>query len=489
MILNQLNQLEFVSDIPVYMLELLQSDYSLKPIIIDILPQIHQSFKDPHICVPIIREFLLDQDRSTLYNFIIARQDLHPPLYDELISSSFYQHRLALGEIIKAKGVSGTDLKYIERLLYDDMEIVSKLAITLVDKRFEQDRLLQIIERFNNASYFLQGSCPLLLTHLDNEDQLGTYVKQFIACETWMVRYNLCKVLNYIKIDEVLLTYCCERFVIDVVEEIRVLFCETVCCIQNERLQLYFIKKMSIDTSNSVRLAFIEELRTLMGNNEDPIKHKFLLNIMKNMLKVGEIGAKLLLCETISKNMLRTFKSLQNPEILKVASELDSTTDLNTQFNTISDFHFLFDHFAVFSENNKWRSRVRLLNMIIYFCTDDIDYFSLHLKKFFFCLLKDKVEEIRHSAAIAFVGLVNKFGSSFLVKNIDDIRELVVSKKYPIRIISVDILGKVLYLKNIESAVYDEYVYPLLQVLRNDSVENLRQYYEEVVGPANVVQK
>lgn len=480
-IIKQLTQLEFKSDIPLYIIELLQSDYTLKPFIIEILPKLIILFHDAHICIPVLLEFLLDDDRKILYDFIINEEKIHRLLFDELINSEFYQHKLALCEILKKRGISIEEMHYVNKLIYDKIEIVSKNAVSLLDKRFQQSFIVEIIEKFFNSSYILQGSCPLLLVHLEDRSLLEGYIMKFIDCEVWMVRYNLCSIINVVDIDQKLFELCCVKFANDVVEEIRILFTETVCNIKCPRTQLFFIKKISMDTSVAVRLNLVEQINLLLQENEDCQKHKFFLFILQSMLTKEACDIQLLACEVICRFMTKTVHKKSSNLIDETIQTLEPDLNLQVMYNGPEDFEFLFKYFVKFSGNNKWRSRLRLLNMIIDYCTEDENYFYENLNTFLFLLLRDKVDEIRNCAAMAFIGLVNKFGNSFFMKNYEEIKILVTCSKYLIRMVTVDILTKILLLRNIEQDVKDTYIKPLIFMLENDSVDSLREYLKEMM--------
>lgn len=485
--LDKLQKLKYVADIPVYLLDRLQSDYSYKSTVIEMLPRIIETFHDPYICIPLILEFLLDHDRKNLYNYLLKEKLIRDILYEELISSSFYQHRLALCEILKQEGVLDKDIEHVKELIYDNIEIVRKSAILLVDERFGQQYIFDLIKEFFDESYFLQGASPLLLKCLKNSKETMELIKKFLDCETWLVRYNLCNVIDTLDIDEDLRNVCCEKLAIDSVEEVRILFAKIVCIIRNKKIQLYYIKKLSYDTSSLVRLKLASEINNMMRINNDPLIHKFLINTLKNMLRNNENDLKLLSCEIICRYMRKIFLENTTTETIKIINEIEPELELSASYNTIEDFLFLFDHFKVFSENNKWRSRIRLLNMIIDIGSDNMEFFNTNLKVFFFLLLKDRVEIIRHNTGNAFVGLVNKFGSSFFILNYNEVLNLVTSDKYMIRIISLEILSKISLLENIEKEIYHEYVYPLLDMLKNDSVECLRVYYNEIIESKNII--
>lgn len=454
------NPIQFID----YIDMLLNQDYRNKHAIIPVLNDMYQLFPDPSLFVPIMLTFMLDLDRNKVYSFVLSCVDLQQTLFSDLLHSEHYMHRLALAEILEQKERTNSDIDIVRVLLDDEIEIVVKAALKCIDDKFSQTCIVYYLDKLSKSSYLLESACVRLVKYLQDVTLRTSYITLFAKSENWAVRYNLMDVIYNVDLPEAMRTEIYLGLATDKIEEVQIKFISTLSCIENADLRYLVISEILGKSGNKVKLSLLNYLYDICTEKKDLEMRYFthLLTILNENNVDLKIKACEILCITAQNNPSATdniTSSIQDSELCKTSNlyEINHSKILGC-----------FDELII---SGNWRVRIKVLDIIEKFDAD-FTFFIMKLKLFLFRFLCDKVEEIRVRAKNIFIKYNNKFDGRLYEECYDDIKLLVLSKKYHVRLIGADIVKNVNQVDSITEVKYRE----LYNFLINDNVDIVQDF-------------
>lgn len=436
-ILQEIRKMKKPIDFVDYIDNLLIESYQNKDYIIPILSEMYEAFGEPYLFVPILLTFMLDLDRKKVYHFVINHESIHEHLFLELVNSKHFMHRLSLAEVLMLKERKKEDMQFIMQLLDDKIEIVAKAAIECVDKSFDQESISLYIDKFaNSTSFQLESACVRLLKFLDCSELKCQYARQFVESNNWAVRYNLIDEIQFLEIPENALNDILLTLTSDSVEEVQIKFVGSFKFYKCSELQNFHISKMLSASSDRVKLAILKYLKTAC-NRENVIDDRIQAHLYK-MLDDNNIELKTKACEILCACPYLTSISTDCGSNICDSQNMEVDA-IKGKSKTCSKIFACFDELVI---NGNWRVRITVLQ-IIENINADLTFFLENLKKLLFRFMSDKVEEVRVRAKNIFLSLNKKFSNKLYEVCFDDIKLLVLSKKYHVRLIAGDIIKKV----------------------------------------------